>query len=55
MEEQEKVITEEQSKKNREEFKQRLINEGKIPSPTEQHKKKVENIYGSRYKAPWEN
>lgn len=48
-------ITEEQSKKNREEFKQRLINEGKIPSPTEQQKKKVENIYGSRYKAPWEN
>jgi hypothetical protein len=47
--ENETKFTPEQEKTNREQFKKRLINEGKIPAPDKDGKKS--NIYG--YKEPW--
>ena len=47
--EQETKLTEEQEKLNREQFKQRLISEGHIPTQDKDGKKS--NIYG--YKEPW--
>jgi hypothetical protein len=48
--EQETNLTPEQEKTNREQFKKRLINEGKIPAPDKDEKKS--NIYG--YREPWQ-
>ena len=42
-------LTPEQEKINRERFKQRLINEGKIPTPDKDGKK---SVYG--YREPWQ-
>jgi hypothetical protein len=47
-------LTEAEAKANRLAFKQRLIDEGKIPSESEQQTKKIRDEHGNIYKNPWE-